>query len=70
MYMCSIQQLLYHTTSFLSNLFSQKVQEEWYESLNDWEAALHLHQTKQYMRPDDIKIALGRMRCLHALGEW
>lgn len=47
-----------------------KVQEEWYESLNDWEAALHLHQTKQYMRPDDIKIALGRMRCLHALGEW
>ena len=22
------------------------------------------------MRPDDIKIALGRMRCLHAMGEW
>lgn len=48
----------------------QKVQEEWYESLNDWEAALHLYQNKQYQRPDDIKIALGRMRCLHALGEW
>ena len=48
----------------------QKVQEEWYESLNDWEAALQLYQNKQYIRPDDTKITLGRMRCLHALGEW
>jgi FKBP12-rapamycin complex-associated protein len=47
-----------------------RIQEEWYESLNDWEAALQLYQTKQYQKPEDIRIALGRMRCLNALGEW
>ncbi len=49
---------------------TQKVQEEWYESLHDWDAAHKLYQSKQYLKPEDIHLTLGRMRCLHAMGEW
>eukprot|EP00731_Ephydatia_muelleri_P035833 Em0166g3a len=29
-----------------------KVQEEWYESLRDWDADYKAYQNKQYLRPD------------------
>ena len=48
----------------------QKVQERWYESLHDWEAAYKAYQERQKQRPDDISLTLGKMRCLHAMGEW
>ena len=48
----------------------QKVQEHWYESLHDWEAAYKAYQERQQQRPDDISLTLGKMRCLHAMGEW
>nr|QHX41461.1 serine/threonine-protein kinase mTOR [Halisarca dujardinii] len=47
-----------------------RVQEEWYESLHDWEQAHRAYEKKQYVRPDDRSLKLGRMRCLDALGEW
>ena len=47
-----------------------QVQEEWYESLRDWDAAYKAYQNKQYLRPDDINLTLGRMRCLSALCKW
>ena len=34
-----------------------------------WDAAYKLYQNKQYLRPEDIHLTLGRMRCLHAMGE-
>ena len=49
---------------------SQKIQEEWYESLHNWEAAYTLYSDKSYLRPEDINLTLGRMRCLNAMGEW
>lgn len=48
----------------------QKVQEEWYESLHDWDAAYKLYQNKYYLHPEDVNLTLGRMRCLQAMGEW
>ena len=49
----------------------QSVQEEWYESLHDWEAALRAYETKQYQKSaSDVNLTLGKMRCLEALGEW
>jgi FKBP12-rapamycin complex-associated protein len=47
-----------------------RVQEEWYESLHDWEKANLAYEKKQYVRPEDKSLKLGRMRCLDALGEW
>ena len=47
-----------------------RVQEEWYESLHDWDKANLAYEKKQYLRPNDYSLTLGRMRCLDALGEW
>ena len=46
------------------------MQEQWYESLHDWEAAYKAYTERQKVRPDDISLTLGKMRCLHAMGEW
>jgi len=46
------------------------VQEEWYESLHNWDEAYKLYQKKSYMHPDDPKLTLGKMRCLASMGEW
>ena len=48
----------------------QKVQEEWYESLHNWDEAYNLYQKKAYLHPDDPNLTLGKMRCLSAMGEW
>lgn len=44
--------------------------EEWYERLNKWNEALAAYDSKAYVEPDSPDVILGRMRCLHALGEW
>lgn len=44
--------------------------EEWYERLGRWQEALATYQKKTHYDPDNLDVAIGRMRCLHALGEW
>lgn len=44
--------------------------EEWYERLGRWQEALTTYEKKARDSPDEPEIVLGRMKCLHALGEW
>jgi FKBP12-rapamycin complex-associated protein len=44
--------------------------EEWYERLGRWQEALVVYDEKAEADPDNTEIQIGRMRCLHALGEW
>ncbi|KAI0064021.1 atypical/PIKK/FRAP protein kinase [Artomyces pyxidatus] len=44
--------------------------EEWYERLGRWQEALRTYERKAQEDPDAPDIAIGRMKCLHALGEW
>ena len=44
--------------------------EEWYERLGRWQEALTTYEKKALEDPDAPDIVLGRMKCLHALGEW
>lgn len=44
--------------------------EEWYERLGRWQEALIAYEEKAEMNPESLDIRIGRMRCLHALGEW
>ncbi|KDQ61375.1 hypothetical protein JAAARDRAFT_66505 [Jaapia argillacea MUCL 33604] len=44
--------------------------EEWYERLGRWQEALVAYEKKAEEDPDAPDIAIGRMKCLHALGEW
>ena len=44
--------------------------EEWYERLGRWQEALKTYQERALEDPDSLDVAFGRMRCLHALGEW
>lgn len=47
-----------------------ELKESWYEKLQRWEDALGAYEARQKENPSAIEITLGRMRCLHALGEW
>ncbi|KAF6208231.1 hypothetical protein GE061_016683 [Apolygus lucorum] len=47
-----------------------KVEERWYEKLHDWEKALDAYHEKLQESPHDIEFALGKMRCMEALGDW
>ena len=47
-----------------------RVQETWYEKLQDWTEALRAYEKRQETNRDDVELTLGRMRCLEALGEW
>ncbi|KAG5734545.1 Phosphatidylinositol 3-kinase tor2 [Termitomyces sp. T112] len=44
--------------------------EEWYERLGRWQEALVAYERKAESDPDDQDVQIGRMKCLHALGEW
>ena len=44
--------------------------EEWFERLGRWQDALDGYARRAEENPDAIEVAIGRMRCLHALGEW
>ncbi|KAJ7667024.1 phosphatidylinositol 3-kinase [Mycena rosella] len=44
--------------------------EEWYERLGRWQEALVVYDEKAEADPGSTEIQIGRMRCLHALGEW
>jgi FKBP12-rapamycin complex-associated protein len=44
--------------------------EEWYERLGRWQEALIAYEKKAEEDPAAPEIQIGRMKCLHALGEW
>ncbi|KAK0535707.1 phosphatidylinositol kinase- protein kinase tor1 [Tilletia horrida] len=46
------------------------LRQEWFEKLHRWEDALQAHEEHLHTRPDSWTANFGRMRCLHALGEW
>ncbi|KAI9673478.1 MAG: phosphatidylinositol kinase- protein kinase tor1 [Caeruleum heppii] len=46
------------------------VRETWFEKLQRWEEALQAYQRREAEEPDSLDVTMGKMRCLHALGEW
>ncbi|KAJ3215347.1 phosphatidylinositol kinase- protein kinase tor1 [Dinochytrium kinnereticum] len=55
--------------------YAQQTQEvelisTWYEKLQRWEDGLAAYERKQLEDPNSVEATLGRMRCLHNLGEW
>lgn len=46
------------------------MEESWYEKLHDWDDALQVYEKKMMTNPEKMDLAVGRMRCLEALGEW
>ncbi|KAK0217827.1 phosphatidylinositol 3-kinase [Armillaria fumosa] len=45
-------------------------QEEWYERLGKWQEALSVYDQKAKLDPSSPDVQIGRMKCLHALGDW
>lgn len=42
----------------------------WLEKLHRYQDALDAYEAQQRENPNSMEITMGRMRCLHALGEW
>ncbi|KAG5980720.1 hypothetical protein E4U55_003721 [Claviceps digitariae] len=59
-----------------AQLYKEGIQlrETWFEKLERWEEALAFYNKRERELPADqappIDIVMGKMRCLHALGEW
>jgi FKBP12-rapamycin complex-associated protein len=47
-----------------------ELKEAWFEKLQRWEEALAAYQKRGKIEPENFDIVMGKMRCLHALGEW
>jgi FKBP12-rapamycin complex-associated protein len=50
-----------------------QLRETWFEKLERWEEALEFYKKRELEYPDQAEtfdIIMGKMRCLHALGEW
>lgn len=47
-----------------------QLKETWYEKLQRWDDALRAYNERQISEPDNMDVVMGKMRCLHALGEW
>ena len=47
-----------------------ELKEGWFEKLQRWEEALTAYQKREAIEPDNFDVVMGKMRCLHALGEW
>jgi FKBP12-rapamycin complex-associated protein len=47
-----------------------ELKETWFEKLQRWEEALAAYKRREKVDPDSFGITMGKMRCLHALGEW
>jgi len=45
-------------------------QEEWYERLGRWPEALKVYDRKAALEPGNTVVQIGRMKCLHAMGEY
>ena len=46
------------------------LKETWFERLQRWEEALQAYQRREQEGPTSVEVTMGKMRCLHALGEW
>ncbi|RDW71766.1 hypothetical protein BP5796_07800 [Coleophoma crateriformis] len=49
------------------------LRETWFEKLERWEEALEFYKKREQEHPDQAEtfdVIMGKMRCLHALGEW
>lgn len=57
------------TLAIARDQFDVSKHEEWFERLGRWQEALEAY-TKKAAEADSLVLAMGRMRCLHALGEW
>ncbi|QRW03218.1 phosphatidylinositol 3-kinase tor2 [Ceratobasidium sp. AG-Ba] len=44
--------------------------EQWYERLGKWGEAYALYNHRSESEAESTQVILGKMRCLHALGEW
>ncbi|KAI9151477.1 Serine/threonine-protein kinase tor2 [Paramyrothecium foliicola] len=59
-----------------AQLYKEGIQlrETWFEKLERWEEALAFYTKREKEIPPDqatpVEIVMGKMRCLHALGEW
>jgi FKBP12-rapamycin complex-associated protein len=50
-----------------------QLRETWFEKLERWEEALEFYKKREQEHPEDaekFEVIMGKMRCLHALGEW
>lgn len=47
-----------------------ELKETWFEKLQRWEEALAAYKRREKIDPDSFAVTMGKMRCLHALGEW
>lgn len=47
-----------------------ELKETWYEKLQRWDDALVAYNAREKNEPDSMEVTMGKMRCLHALGEW
>lgn len=47
-----------------------QLKETWHEKLQRWDDALRAYNEREKLEPDNMEVIMGKMRCLHALGEW
>lgn len=47
-----------------------QLKETWYEKLQRWEDALKAYNQREDAGEDSLEVTMGKMRSLHALGEW
>ncbi|KMU76074.1 phosphatidylinositol 3-kinase tor2 [Coccidioides immitis RMSCC 3703] len=47
-----------------------ELKETWFVKLQRWEEALAAYKRRELIDPDSFEVTMGKMRCLHALGEW
>jgi FKBP12-rapamycin complex-associated protein len=52
------------------NYHDVELKETWFEKLFRWEEALESYQKREKEEGDSFETTMGKMRCLHALGEW
>ncbi|KAI2189712.1 phosphatidylinositol kinase- protein kinase tor1 [Ophidiomyces ophidiicola] len=47
-----------------------ELKETWFVKLQRWEEALAAYKRRELTDPNSFEVTMGKMRCLHALGEW
>ncbi|OLL26279.1 Phosphatidylinositol 3-kinase tor2 [Neolecta irregularis DAH-3] len=58
------------TLTYAQQHHNLELKESWYERLHRWEDALVAYERRAQEDPSSTDAVLGKMRCLHALGEW
>jgi FKBP12-rapamycin complex-associated protein len=58
------------TLTMATDQFGTTKHEEWYIKLNRWQGALEAYDERLSKEPGNVEVVVGKMRCLHALGEW